>query len=54
MLKQQQRNGSALGMTGREALLMTEPDDDMTCSDLECCKERKSAGPLGFTTGLDK
>ena len=44
MLKQhqQQRNGSGLGLTGREALLNTEPDDDMACSDMECCKERKS------------
>lgn len=29
-------------MTGREALLLSEPESDIACSDNECCKSSKT------------
>ena len=45
------RANSGLGLTGREALLMSEPDDDMpSCSDHDCrCK--KQPVPKAATNG---
>ena len=43
ILKKGGGNASACGMTGREALLMSEPEEDMPCSEQDCCQERKKS-----------
>ena len=36
-------NAHKCGITGREALLMSEPEEDMACSDRDCCQDRKKS-----------